>query len=102
MKRLEIQETQYIDLEMSIDNAISELNNLKDQGWEGIGYDYDNDGSYEMIVYRTRLETDAEFEKRKKILDKENEKQKILKQKRKERDLKEYLRLKNMFEKEVN
>lgn len=101
MKRLEIEETEYIDLERSLDNLIIELIHLKEQGWTGVTYDYENDGSYDMLVYRTRLETDKEFEKRKKLLDKQKEKQKILDQKKRDRDLKEYLRLKNQFEKEA-
>lgn len=96
MERIEIEETQEVDLEMSLDNLINYLNNLKVDGWGGISYGYDN----QLVVYRTRLETDAEFDKRLKLMERQKEEEKILKQKKKDRDLKEYLRLKKKFEKE--
>jgi hypothetical protein len=101
MKRLKIKETQELDLDLerSIDNLINYLNVLKADGWEEIGYGYDYDN--QIVAYRMRLETDDEFERRKKLIDKEKERKKILKQKKKDRDLKEYLRLKAKFEREV-
>ena len=46
-----------------LDYIISVLQKCKEDGWEGIDYDYD-DGEKEYYVYKTRLETDEEYEKR--------------------------------------
>ena len=96
MERLKIKEQKQVDLEGDIEDVIDLLRELKNEDWEYISYEYEYEESeYDSYVFKTRLETDEEFEKRK-------EQDKILKQKKKERDLKEYLRLKNIFEKEVN
>ncbi len=49
----------------SIDKIISTLQRCKEQGWEGIDYDYDyGNGGKDYYVYKTRLENDEEYEKR--------------------------------------
>jgi hypothetical protein len=54
----------YGDFSTSIDNLISVLQECKKDGWEGIDYDYDYNGGKEYYLYRTRIETDEEYEKR--------------------------------------
>ena len=45
----------------SIDNIISSLQRYKEQGWEGITYEYDYDNKKEYYVYKERFETDEEY-----------------------------------------
>ena len=45
----------------SIDNIISSLQRYKEQGWEGITYEYDYDNEKEYYVYKERFETDEEY-----------------------------------------
>lgn len=82
------------DFEGTLASIISSLQSELDDGWEGIeiqsiGYD----GAAEYYLYKHRLETDKEYEKRMKLLEKE--KQQKLKQKEKRH--KEYLKLKKEF-----
>lgn len=53
----------YGEIDGKIDDIISTLQKCKEDGWEGIDYDY-YDGGREYYVYRTRIETDEEYEKR--------------------------------------
>jgi len=53
----------YGEFDTSIDNLISTLQKCKEDGWEGIDYDY-CDGDKEYLLYKERLETDEEYEKR--------------------------------------
>jgi hypothetical protein len=96
ISRITIHEEQIIDLDGDIDSAISQLQSYKEKGWDRvrcttISYQYDA-GKYPVIlVYRNRMETDEEYEKR-------IAKEKQLKIKQQELDLKEYSRLKKLFE----
>lgn len=54
----------YGSFETKIDSIISSLQRCKEDGWEGIDYDYDYDGKKEYYLYRNRIETDEEYEKR--------------------------------------
>jgi len=88
IKRIQVKETQryWGDFEGSLDSIISSLQNDLDAGWEGIeiesGYYGDPD---EYYLYKHREETDKEYEKRMKQLEKE----KAEKVKAKERKLKQ-------------
>lgn len=66
-KKIQIKEKKdfywYGELDGKIDDIISTLQKCKEDGWEGIDYDY-YDGGREYYVYRTRIETDEEYEKR--------------------------------------
>ena len=95
--RIQVKETEryWGDFEGSLESIISSLQSDLDDGWEGIevesiGYD----GAVEYYLYKHRLETDKEYEKRMKLLEKEKEQK--LKQKEKRR--KEYEKLKKEFE----
>ncbi len=77
-----------------LEDVIKLLSEYKDQGWERLDY-YDNGCSTHNTITKTRLETDDEFEVRKNRIEKKR-------QKEGSNDYKEYLRLKNIFEKEVN
>lgn len=93
IKRIMIHEEQIIDfMDDDIDSAISQL---ELQGWYRIryittSYPYDPNEYLAIHVYRNRLETDDEYEKR-------ITKEKQLKTKQQEVDLKEYNRLKKLF-----
>ena len=85
---------------MTIDDVISEL-----KGWEYLVAKREHqfmvtDDGITLITYRE--ETEDEFERRKKIDEREKEKDKIFKERKKslkiEKERKEYLRLKAKFE----
>ena len=88
IKRIKVKETQryWGDLDGSLESIIASLQNDLDAGWEGIeiesGY-YDDPDEY--YIYKHREETDKEYEKRMKQLEKE----KAEKVKAKERKLKQ-------------
>jgi hypothetical protein len=95
--KIQVKETRryWGDFEGSLESIISSLQSDLDDGWEGIevesiGYD----GAVEYYLYKHRLETDKEYEKRMKLLEKEKEKQ----LKAKERRRKEYEKLRKEFE----
>jgi hypothetical protein len=73
-----------------IDDIISTLQKCKEDGWEGIDYDYNYDNQREYYVYKTRLENDEEYEKRMK-----------LEEERKENRRKAYEQLKKEFGKDT-
>jgi hypothetical protein len=58
-----IKEKEYYcgSLDGPIDEIISDLQKCKEGGWEGITYEYDYDNTKEYYVYKTRLETDEEY-----------------------------------------
>jgi hypothetical protein len=45
----------------AIDKIISDLQKCKEEGWEGIDYEYDYDNQKEYYLYKERLETDEEY-----------------------------------------
>jgi len=101
IKRIQVKETQryWGDFEGSLDSIISSLQNDLDAGWEGIeiesGYYGDPD---EYYLYKHREETDKEYEKRMKQLEKE----KADKAKAKERKLQQLKKdLANLTEDEL-
>jgi hypothetical protein len=53
----------YGEFDGSIDKLIFILQKCKEEGWEYIDYDYSG-GEKEYYLYKTRLETDEEYEKR--------------------------------------
>ena len=100
-KKIQVKETEkyYGDFEGSLESIISSLQSELDAGWEGIETKYERDygdcHDHEVsYLYKHRPETDKEYEKRMKLLEKEKEE----KLKAKERRLKEYEKLKKEFE----
>ena len=93
-----IKETKSIDsysFEGKLEDIIEMLQDWKNEGeWEGveIEYDYENGNSYQL--YKHCEETDKEYDKRMRLLEKE----KSEKLKAKERRRKEYEKLKKEFE----
>ena len=82
-KRILINETEkyWGDFEGSLESIISDLQSSLDDGWEGIETEYERD-YYEChdhkvyYLYRYRPETDEEYEKRIKLLEQEELKEK--------------------------
>ena len=98
--RIQVKETEkyYGDFEGSLESIISQLQSKLDDGWEGIVTEYERDygdcHDHEVpYLYKHREETDKEYEKRMKLLEKE----KAEKLKAKERRRKEYENLKKEF-----
>jgi hypothetical protein len=83
--RIKVKETQryYGDFDGPLEDIIASLQADLDAGWEGIEYDYEpyENGAY--YLYKFREETDKEYDKRMKQLEKE----KAEKEKAKERKL---------------
>jgi hypothetical protein len=99
--RIQVKETEkyYGDFEGSLESIISSLQSELDAGWEGIETKYERDygdcHDHEVsYLYKHRPETDKEYEKRMKLLEKE----KAEKLKAKERRRKEYEKLRKEFE----
>jgi len=87
-KRIQVKETQRYyggDFDGPFESIIASLQADLDAGWEGIEYHYEpyDDGAY--YLYKHREETDKEYDKRMKLLEKE----KAEKVKAKERKLKQ-------------
>ena len=98
--RIQVKETEkyYGDFEGCLESIISQLKLELDEGWEGIETEYERDygdcHDHEVpYLYKHREETDKEYEKRMKLLEKE----KAEKLKAKERRRKEYENLKKEF-----
>ena len=99
--RIQVKETSkyYGDFEGSLESIIASLQADLDDGWEGIETEYERDygdcHDHEVFyLYKHREETDKEYDKRMKLLEKEKEE----KLKAKERRRKEYEKLKKEFE----
>ena len=99
--RIQVKETKryWGDFEGSLESIISQLKLELDEGWEGIETEYERDygdcHDHEVpYLYKHREETDKEYDKRMKLLEKE----KAEKLKEKERRRKEYEKLKKEFE----
>jgi len=99
--RIQVKETEkyYGDFDGSLESIISQLQSELDAGWEGIETEYERDyrdcHDHEVFyLYKHREETDKEYDKRMKLLEKE----KAEKLKAKERRRKEYEKLKKEFE----
>ena len=90
-KKIQVKETQkyYGDIDGKLEDIISSLQAELDAGWEGIEseyeWDYGGEKYTEYYLYKHREETDKEYEKRMKQLEKE----KAEKVKAKERHLKQ-------------
>ena len=84
MTKKQVYDTQRIPVRGSIDDLINELRSYNQADWDGLDVSTDEWGEAELHLYKKRLETDEEYEKR------------ITKEKNKEReiDLREYERLK--------
>ena len=91
IKRIQVKETQkyYGDFDGTLESIITSLQAELDAGWEGIEseyeWDYGGEKYIEYYLYKHREETDKEYEKRLKQLEKE----KADKAKAKERKLKQ-------------
>jgi hypothetical protein len=89
--RIQVKETQkyYGDIDGKLEDIISSLQAELDAGWEGIEseyeWDYGGEKYTEYYLYKHREETDKEYEKRMKQLEKE----KVVKAKVKELRLKQ-------------
>jgi hypothetical protein len=87
INKIKVKETKryYGDFDGPFESIIASLQADLDAGWEGIEYDYEpyEDGAY--YLYKHREETDKEYDKRMKLLEKE----KAEKVKAKERHLKQ-------------
>ena len=99
--RIQVKETKryWGDFEGSFESIISSLESKLDDGWEGIETEYerdygDSDSHLVFYLYKHREETDKEYDKRMRVI----EKQKAEKLKDKERRRKEYEKLKKEFE----
>ena len=99
--RIQVKETEryWGDFEGSFESIISSLESKLDDGWEGIETEYerdygDSDSHLVFYLYKHREETDKEYDKRMKLLEKE----KSEKIKAKERRRKEYEKLRKEFE----
>jgi hypothetical protein len=90
-KKIQVKETQkyYGDIDGKLEDIISSLQAELDAGWEGIEseyeWDYGGEKYTEYYLYKHREETDKEYEKRMKQLEKE----KAEKEKAKEQKLKQ-------------
>ena len=88
-KKIQVKETKkyYADFEGSLESIIASLQAELDAGWEGLEseyeWDYGGERYIEYYLYKHREETDKEYEKRVKQLEKE----KAEKAKAKERKL---------------
>ena len=97
--RIQVKETQryWKDFEGSLESIISSLQSDLDEGWEGIEMEYERDygDDHEVhYLYKHRPETDKEYAKRMKELEKKKEKELTVKDRRR----KEYEKLKKEFE----
>ena len=101
IKRIKVKETQryWGDFDGPLDSIIASLQRELDAGWEGIEISYGYHGdSDEYYLYKHREETDKEYEKRMKQLEKE----KAEKAKAKERKLQQLKKdLANLTEDEL-
>ena len=76
-KKIQVKETQryWGDFEGSLESIIASLQKELDDGWEGIEseyeWDYGGEKYTEYYIYKHREETDKEYEKRMKQLEKE-------------------------------
>ena len=95
--RIQVKETKryWGDFEGSLESIIASLQADLDAGWEGIEDDYEQYSDYPSpFLYKHREETDKEYDKRMRVI----EKQKAEKLKDKERRRKEYEKLRKEFE----
>ena len=99
--RIQVKETKryWGDFDCSLESIIASLQADLDEGWQGIETDYERDygdcDTHEVYyLYKHREETDKEYDKRMKQLEKE----KAEEVKAKERRRKEYEKLKKEFE----
>ena len=76
--RIQVKETEkyYGDFDGSLESIISSLQSELDEGWEGIETEYERDyGDFHdhevFYLYKHREETDKEYDKRMKLLEKE-------------------------------
>jgi hypothetical protein len=98
MKKKQIKETQVRsigDIVGNIQEVITWLEAIKKDGWETIELDWEKD----IVFTRQRLETDKEFEKRKKKVLKQKEKLAKAKAETTKKELELYQKLKKKFQK---
>ena len=70
--RIQVKETKRVlwEFEGSLVDIISQLQSALDEGWEGIDMEYGYEDYQEYYFYKHRPETDKEYEKRMKELEK--------------------------------
>ena len=74
INKIKVKETQryYGPFEGSLESIIASLQADLDEGWEGLESDYEQYGEYiSYYIYKHREETDKEYDKRMKQLEKE-------------------------------
>jgi hypothetical protein len=108
-KKLEITERidslSLCDIEGDLDDVVVKLLSYKSKPgfnkiWIGTDKEcnYDDHPYYNLVISGTRLETDEEFEKRKKLIEREQKRLAAIKKSKEEKDLRDYERLKAKFE----
>jgi len=101
MKKIEITEEQHCsisELAGNLPEIINWLEELAIQGWEFMDIEYDCDDSPEIVFSRFREETDKEFQKRKKQLQKNKQIKKDVKAEQAKKELALYQKLKQKYE----
>jgi hypothetical protein len=97
-ERIQVKETKryWGDFEGSLESIISDLQSALNNGWEGIDMEVEQWSQEHEVpyLYKHRPETDKEYERRMKLLEKEKENDLKAKEKRR----KEYEKLKKEFE----
>ena len=83
-KRIQVKETQQYwgDFDGTFESLIAALQAELDAGWEGLEYNYESYEDSGYCLYKFREETDKEYEKRVKLLEKEKEKKAKAKERR--------------------
>lgn len=96
-KKTIIENESYGSYELSgeLSDIIKWLQEKKEQGWETMDIDH---GSDEVVFSMSRLETDKEFEKRKKDTLKQKEQLDITKAEKAKKELELYQKLKQKYE----
>jgi len=82
IKRIQVKETKeyYENFTGTFEDIIKRLQNKMNSGWEGIiAKSYGYDGGVEYYLYKHREENDKEYEKRMKLIEKENQQKEKLK-----------------------
>jgi len=86
--KVKVTERYYADFEGSLESIISKLQSELDAGWEGIETEYEQYGNHHYyVIYKHREETDKEYDRRVKLLEKEKA-EKVKAQERKLKQLK--------------
>ena len=78
--QVRVKDHYYGDFTGTFEDIIKRLQNEMNSGWEGIMAEYYGyDGGVEYYLYKCREENDKEYEKRMKLIEKENQQKEKLK-----------------------